>query len=185
MKLLAVLLGILSLMMTSQLNAAPPSLSVEQKARNDGLYLFKTLCGKEEKVELIMLVKTAPPEIGAYTKELSAQARESLALIEELQKESPSIKLDQEPLPQVEVDTRASIQEDKQHSLLFGTKGPAFSRALVVTQIEACMYAKHLTLVLAKNVKRESQQKALLKNSAQWDKLMEKGFTLLGSKVVR
>jgi len=147
--------------------------------------LFHHLCDQEADVDKIMLLKNAPPEIGQYTKDIAALAHESLDAMDAFQAKDSSIRFDVNPLPAVEQEVRDEIQADKQHQLLFGTKGPAFARTLVVAQIEASTYAKHLASVLATHVTSEHERHALDKLSAKWAALADKGYALLGSSATR
>jgi hypothetical protein len=157
----------------------------EVKDRNGGYYLLHNLLGQEADVDKIMLAKDAPPEIGALTKSISALAHDDLDKLDALQAKDKTISFDGNPLPAFENDVRASIADDKQHLLLFGTKGPAFVRALVVSQIEASTYAKHLAKVLADREKNARARMALEKISDQWARMADKAYALLGSSAAR
>ena len=183
---LITLAGLVGLAMwAGNLPAGADDSTAAQKERNGGYYLFHQLCEQEADVDMIMLFKNAPPEIGQYTKELAALAHESLDTLDAFQSKDKSINFDVSPLPPIEEEVRAAIKADKQHQLLFGTTGPAFSRALVVAQIEATMYAKRLASVLATHVTSEHQRTALDKLSGKWDRLLNKGYALLGSSATR
>lgn len=153
--------------------------------RNGGYYLLHHLLGQEADVDKIMLAKNAPPEIGALTKSISALADDDIDKLDALQARDKTLRFDENPLPAFEQDVRDSIADDKQHQLLFGTTGPAFTRALIVSQIEASMYAKHLAKVLADREKNARAQKVLEKISDQWARMTDKANALLGSSAAR
>ena len=165
-------------------SAADNALSAEQQKRNGGYYLLHDLLGQESNVDKIMLAKDAPEEIGRYTKTISALADESLATLDKLQAEDRTMRFDKNPLPDIEIEVRSSIKDDKQHQLLFGTKGPAFVRALLVSQIDAADYAKHLAKVLAQHESGDTRT-TLEKMSEKWARQVEKAYALLGSAAAR
>src|SRR5579871_1396179 len=115
----------------------------------NGYGLLYKLCNDEKPVEMILMVKTTPPEIGDFLHQVSKSASADLDDLNRLHDESSAVRFGDRGLPQFEIDTRNSIREDKQHMLLFGTKGNEFVRTLLVTQIEASTYGMHLAKVLA------------------------------------
>jgi hypothetical protein len=184
MKLFVILAGMGLIFCTGNLLATDQA-SSEMQARNGGYYLLHHLLGQEADVDKVMLVKNGPPEIGRFTKSISALANEDLDKLDALQAKDKTLNFDENPLPAIENDVRGSIEGDKQHQLLFGTTGSAFVRALVVSQIEASMYAKHIAKVLADRAKSPRAQKALEKISEQWAHINDQAYTLLGSPVAR
>ena len=164
--------------------AANDALSPQQRERNGGYYLLHDLLSQESDVDKIMLAKNAPPEIGAYTKTISALAHESLATLDKLKSWDSTIDFDKNPLPPIEIEVRKSITADKQHQLLFGTTGPAFTRALLISQIDAANYAKHLAKVLAQHESGDTRA-ALEKISDKWSRQVEKAYGLLGTGAAR
>ena len=103
-----------------------------------------------------------------------------MATLDQLQSADKAIDFEQNPLPRLEIEVRKSIAADKQHQLIFATSGPAFVRALVVSQIEAANYAKHLAQVLAEHESGQTSQ-ALEKMSDKWAREVDKAYALLGS----
>jgi hypothetical protein len=96
-----------------------------------------------------------------------------------MQERDPIIQFDRNPLPRIERDARASIKDDKQHQLLFGTTDSEFARALLVSQIEACTYALHLSKILAEQETDRDRAKTLRHISAQWLGLRNEAFRIL------
>jgi len=160
--------------------ASDQALSAEQRDRNGGYYLLHHLLDQEADVDKIMLLKNAPPAIGHFTKTISALATESLGTLDKLKATDRTIDFDQNPLPPIEIEVRKSIADDKQQQLLFGTTGPAFARALLVSQIEAANYAGHLAKVLARHESGDTRD-ALNRMSASWARQVEKASALMAS----
>lgn len=146
---------------------------------NGGYFLLHQLCEDEAKLPMIFLIKDAPPEIEAFAKQASQTAQESLATLDRMQEHDPNLKFNRNPLPRVEIDVRDSIQDEKQHQLVFGTSGPEFVRALVVTQIQSSSYALNLAKVLAQRETNPERVKALERITAKWHKINQEAFQLL------
>ena len=146
---------------------------------NGGYFLLHQLSEDEAKLPLLLLVKHSPNEIKAFADRISRTAKETLATLDRLRKGDPSIQFDRNPLPQIEQDTRASIQADKQHQLLFGTSGSEFDRALLISQIEACTYGLHLAKVTAEQETDPDRAKTLQHVSAHWLRLRDEAYRLL------
>jgi len=151
----------------------------QQEKLNGGYYLLHELNQDEAQVPLLLLVKHAPAEITTFADHISKTAKETLADLDRLQKDDPSIRFDRNPLPQMERDTRASIKADKQHQLLFGTTGSEFVRALLVAQIEASTYALNLSKVLAEQETDPHRVKILRHISARWLDMRNEAFRIL------
>jgi len=169
----ALLMGFLLLGSSLPGKAAPPSnLQV-------GFYLLHDVCHEESQVHLITMVKTTPGDLTDYVNHISRTADQTLAVIERLEKDDPSLRLDNNPLPPFEQEVRGSIRADKQHQLLFGVSGPSFTRALLLTQIEATNYILHIAKVLAGEDTDADRAHTLRKISGRWLTLRDRGVVLL------
>jgi len=169
--LIAVAIGLGSLKADS--SSKPPS------ELNGGYYLLHHLAEEESKVSMLFIIKDAPDQIGAYSKQVSQTANDTLAALDRIQEKNPSIHMDQNPLPQIELDVRASIRDDKQQQLVFDTSGSEFVRVFLNTQIQASTYAINLTKVLADKETNPHRAQVLRNLSAQWQKARDNAFRLL------
>jgi hypothetical protein len=160
--------------------AAAEKTSLHEKL-NNGYSLLYHLCDQEKPLEMIMMVKTAPAAVAAFTKKISQTAGDDVDLLERMQAHDSSIRLDDNGLPQFELDVRQSIKEDKQHFLLFETKDNTFTQALLVSQIEATSYAMHLAKVLAQDEPNAKRAAALQRISDKWHALQREAYRLLAS----
>ena len=146
---------------------------------NGGYYLLHQLSDDESQLPLLLTVKHAPAEIGSFADEISKTGKETVSALDRLQESNPAIRLDQNPLPAIERETRDSIKDDKQHQLLFGTKDSEFVRCVLVSQIEASTYAKNLASVLADQETSPDRSRALRQISARWDGIRNKTYRIL------
>lgn len=149
--------------------------------RTNGYSLLYKLCDQEKPLELILIVKTTPKEVGDFLHQVSAAAKQDLHQLDELRDNDKSLKFDDRGLPQFEEDTRLSIRADKEHMLLFGTKGSAFARAILVTQIEAGTYGMNLAKVLADAEPNAHRAAVVRKIGARWEKLRDRAYALLNA----
>jgi hypothetical protein len=144
-----------------------------------GYYLLEHVSNEESNVHLLFMVKDAPDEISTFADQLSKTADETKASLEYLQDKYPTVHFDDNPLPQIERDVRASIRDDKEHQLLFGATGTDFVRAFLITQIEASTYAINLSKVLADQETNPHRAKILRQISTKWLGMRDQAYRLL------
>ena len=146
---------------------------------NGGFFLLHDLLDNEADVPLLLDLKTAPQEIQDFAKKISLTAKDGEAAMDKMRDADPRINWDKNPLPKIEQDVRASITEEKQHQLLFGTQGPDFVRAFLLSQAEASKYAANIAKVLAQQDKNAWHSREFSRISARWHALNEQDFQLL------
>ena len=146
---------------------------------NGGYYLLHQLYDDESQVPILLDLKTAPPEIQQFADKISRAAKDGMATMDRMHEADPKMDWDKNPLPKIEQDVRDSIKGEKQHQLLFGTKGPDFVRAFLLSQSEATKYAANIDKVLADQDKMPEHQRDFRHMSAQWHALNDEVFRLL------
>lgn len=150
--------------------------SERQAKLNGGYYLLHHLCDDESNLPMLIAVKHTPADVASYVDRISKTAKESSASLERMQKGDSSLRFDKNPLPEIELDVRASIRDAKQHQLLFGTTDSDFVRALLVSQIEAGNYALHLAKVLSEQETNPDRIKTLQHMSAKWQVIYDEAY---------
>jgi len=146
---------------------------------NAGFFLLHDLLDNEAGLPILLDLKTSPQEIQDYANKISRSAKEGEAAMDKMREADPKIRWDKNPLPKIEQDVRASITEEKEHQLLFGTKGTDFVRALLLSQAEASKYAANIAKVLAQQDKNPWHRREFSRISARWNALYEEDFRLL------
>jgi hypothetical protein len=182
--MIAVRLGWISLslaLVSGSTLLAEPNVST-QRDLQVGFFLLHEVCHEESPLHFITLVKTTPKEVADFLGRISREADASVETIDAMEARDKSLVIEKNPLPDMELSVRKSIREDKQHQLLFGTSGPAFARALIVTQIEASNYIAHLSKVLAEEDPSPGRAKSLRDLSAKWLSLRDEAYRLLGDQ---
>ena len=160
---------------------AEPNVST-QRDLQVGFFLLHDVCHEESPLHFITLVKTTPKTVADFVGRVSREAGASVQKIEAMEASDRSLVLEKNPLPDLEVSVRSSIQADKQHQLLFGTSGTAFARALIVSQIEAANYIAHLSQVLAEEDPSPGRSQSLRDLSVKWLSLRDEAYRLLGDQ---
>jgi hypothetical protein len=153
----------------------------KQEYLNGGYFLLHQLCDNEAQLPLLLDVKHSSSEIKTFADRISRTAKETNAAIDHMQDQDSAIKFERNPLPSIERDVRQSIQDEKQHQLLFGTSGPEFERSLLVSQSEASNYARNIARVLAENEEDAKRKKILEKLSNEWLLISKETFRLLSA----
>jgi hypothetical protein len=151
------------------------------KELNGGYFLLYKLAKDEDQVPILLDLKHSPPELKTFADGISKTAKDTLAALDEMKTDAPSLSFDQNALPPAEQDVRDSIKAEKQHMLLFGTKDAAFTRAFLVSQIEATTYAANIAKVLAEQESSAARARELQHLSEQWHVEQEKAYRLLNN----
>jgi hypothetical protein len=143
-----------------------------------GFFLMHDVAHEETQVDIMNLIKTTPPDVGAYLKKVSEAAADTVHILDRFQNNDSSLQADHNPLPPFEIAVRAGIHADKEHELLFGTKGPGYVKAILLAQIEAANYLTHLAKSWAERDHDADRAATMRKVSARWEKLREEGVRL-------
>jgi hypothetical protein len=163
--------------MTSRLQAANDS----EKEMRDGFFLIHNVCHEESQVHFITMMKTTPSYLVDYVTRISKLADDTLDTLDDMGDHDHALKSDDSPLPAFERAVRASISDEKRHDLLFGTKGPAFSRALILTQLDASNYIANMAKVLAEEDQDDRRASKFDKISRQWMAIRSEGILFLSA----
>ena len=150
-----------------------------QNELKSGYYLLHQLADDESGVSMLFLAKDAPEQIGSYGKQVSQTGKETVTAIDKMEDQNPSLRMGKDPLPQIELDVRAYIRDDKEHQLLFGSSGNEFVRVFLTTQIQASTYGLNLCKVLADKETNPRRAQVLREMGAKWQKLRDDAFRLL------
>jgi hypothetical protein len=153
--------------------------SDSENEMRDGFFLIHGVCHEESQVHLITMMKTTPPWLVDYVTRISKLADDTLDTLDDMEDHDPALKSDDSPLPAFERAVRASIKDEKRHDLLFGTKDAAFSRALILTQLDAANYIANIAKVLSDEDEDDSRARKLDKISSHWAAIRREGIQFL------
>jgi hypothetical protein len=159
--------------------ALPLRADVSQREMNYGYALLHHLCDEEAQVDMIMIVKTTPPDVAALVREISKSAKEDLDILDRFADRDPALRFEQRGLPEIESQTRDSIKAEKQHLLLFGTKDKDFAQTLLLTQVEASTYGENMAKVMAEDETNPHRAEGLRRISRNWEAIKNKVYALI------
>jgi hypothetical protein len=162
--------------------ACPARADTDSGSKQDlraGFFLLHQVCDQESQVDMLNIIKTTPPDVGDYVKRVSGLAKESLATLDRFADHDSSLEDTTNPLPVFEQAARKNIEAEKEHQLLFGTKGNLYARRLLFSQVQAATYIVNLSKTWTERDPDADRAAAMRKMSAQWTKIREEGFRLL------
>ncbi|MEI9864902.1 MAG: hypothetical protein WDN00_10185 [Limisphaerales bacterium] len=129
---------------------ATPSLDEKSLVRNNAASLLYDLLGNEKNVSKILIIKRNSDELGQVIKAISEMAARNRKALDQLAEKDSGLNLHMMGLPQGEMAARAAVGKTKEHELL-STSGKEFEFNLLLTQVEALGYGRHLAKVAAEN----------------------------------
>jgi hypothetical protein len=144
----------------------------------DGFYLLHHDCKEESQASMITWIKTTPPQVVDYIKRVSQLAKESVQILDQMADKDPGLRGEADPLPPFSQAVRTSLSDDKEHLLLFGSKGTLFARRFLFTQAQACNYITHLTKVWSERDRDTFRAAEMRKLFVQWRAMRDEAFRL-------
>lgn len=155
--------------------------SVDATTRNNACALLDDLLGDEKNLGKILIVKRESPELKRLVKDISETASRGAKLLQSLAKNDPSLRLEDLGLPPGEQAARKAIARRTRYELLHAS-GVEFERRLLLTQVQALNYARHLAAVVAENEPQPAHAREFADLSAQFQHLHEQATTMLATK---
>ena len=152
--------------------------TASQSTLNDGYSLFYDFCRQESKLSLLLWVKTMPPSISNYAKQISSTAKDDIAILKAMGVKDSSLRLDKVSLPSFELSVRQSMADDRKQQLLWGSSGALFTQALIMTQSETTNYGLHVAKVLSETEPDPDRARALRSMYTQWLALHAEAYRL-------
>jgi hypothetical protein len=149
-----------------------------QSTLNDGYSLFYDFCKQESQLSLLLWVKTMPPGISDYAKQISSTAKNDMVILRAMSVGESSLRLDKVSLPSFEIDVRQSMADDRKQQLLWGSSGAAFAQALTMTQCEVTNYGLHVAKVLSEAEPDPDRARAMRRMYDQWLALHVEAYRL-------
>ena len=151
---------------------------LNQSSLNDGYSLFYDFCQQESQLSLLVWVKTMPPAVSDYAKQISTTAKDDMAILKAMGVKDASLRLDKVSLPPFEINVRQSMADDRKQQLIWGTSGAAFAQALTMSQSETTNYGLHVAKVLSETEPDHDRAQALRQMYNQWLALHSEAYRL-------
>jgi hypothetical protein len=149
-----------------------------QASLSDGYSLFYDFCDQESQMSLLLWIKHTPPDIAAYAKDISATAKDDMAILKKFSANDSSLRLDKISLPSFELDVRKSMAADRKQQLVWGTSGAAFAQAVRMTQSEVTNYGLHVVQILAETDPNPDRARAMRQIFEKWSALHVEAYKL-------
>ena len=156
--------------------------SAAPSIRNDCCSLLHQLLQDEKHIGLLRFIKREQADVKELVKRIGAASGAGAKLIEELARKDPSLQLKKDLLPPGEILTRDAIAATMQKELLAQT-GATFELTLLITQLQALSYGRHLAKVAAENEPQPDRALALASISQDMENLYQEVFALLLAKI--
>ena len=166
------------LLMAGQGFLQASEVDASQSTLNDGYSLFYDFCKQESQLSLLVWVKTMPPSISDYAKQISTTAKDDMAILNAMGARDPSLRLDKVSLPGFEINVRQSMADDRKQQLIWRSSGAAFAQALTMTQSETTNYGLHVAKVLSETEPDRDRSRAIRHMYDQWLALHVEAYRL-------
>lgn len=161
----------------------PPELSKQQRMLNEGYSMLYKDAGNLDLGELILYVKVeseAVHKVVTAVAEVGGQVKKDL---ERISKEHRGVRIDLDPLPEMEKRKRAAISKDRARYFapVIGHGGREYERTVLIGYANGLNHERHLCQVMAEAEPDASLKKFLLDVEKRYDDLYD-GVTALLEK---
>jgi hypothetical protein len=144
-----------------------------QAALDDGYSLFYDFCNQESQVAYLRWIKTMPPDIANFAKEISDTATSDMATLKKF-----GVVVDKVSLPPFELAVRKSMADDRKQQLVWDNSGGKFAVAMAMVQAEVTNYGLHVAKTLAEKETDPDRARAMRKMCEAWTKLHLEAYRL-------
>ena len=162
--------------------ASKPS-AAEQSRRmlNEGYSLLRRDMSRAQHADLILLVKSETDAVNTLVKAISNYSEQVTNRLDSLAAQYPAMRVDLEPLPEMEVRKRFSIGKDRAKDFLpfVGVSQHEFERTMLISLSNALNHERHLCRVMAKEEPQPELKKFLVETEKGFEKLFVQTMELL------
>lgn len=161
--------------------ARPPQLSKQQRMLNEGYSMLYKDAGNLDLGELILYVKVesdAVDKVVTAVAEVGGQLKKDL---ERISREHAGVRIDLDPLPEMEKRKRAAIAKDRARYFapVIGHGGREYERTVLIGYANGLNHERHLCQVMAAAEPDANLKKFLLGAEKRYDELYERVNALL------
>jgi hypothetical protein len=161
--------------------AKAPDLSKQRLMLSEGYSMLYKDAGNLDLAELILYVKVeseAVEKIVTAVAEAGGQLKKDL---ERIAKDYPGVRIDLDPLPEIEKRKRAAIGKDRARYFapIIGHGGREYERTVLIAYANGINHERHLCRVMAEAEPDASLKKFLLDAEKRYDGLYERVNALL------
>lgn len=156
-------------------------LSKQRRMLSEGYSMLYDDAGKLDFAELILYVKAESKpvhEVVSAAAELGDRLKKDLVRIS---KEYPGVRIDLDPLPEIEKRKRVAIAKDRARYFapVIGHGGREYERTVLISYANGMNHERHLCEVMAEAESNANLKKFLLETEKRYDDLYDRATALL------
>jgi hypothetical protein len=161
--------------------AKAPDLSKQRQVLSEGYSMLYQDAGNLDASDLILYVKVeseATDKIVTAAAEVGGQLKKDL---ERIAKDYPGVRIDLDPLPEMEKRKRAALSKDRAHYFapIVGHGGREYERTVLIAYSNGINHERHLCQVMAEAEPDAGLKKFLLDAEKRYDGLYDRITALL------
>ena len=162
-------------------HAKAPDLNKQRLMLSEGYSMLYKDAGNLDLSELILLVKKESEAMHKVVTDVAEFGGELKKDLERIARDYPGVRIDLDPLPEMEKRKRAAISKDraKYFAPIVGHGGREYERTVLIGYSNGINHERHLCQVLAEAEPDAGLQKFLLDTEKRYDSLYERVNTLL------
>lgn len=162
-------------------------LSKQRLILSQGYSMLYTDASHVELMSLILYVKSQPEDFDKLITALSAYGGQLKKELERIAKEYPGVRIDLDPMPEMEKRKRMAIAKDKaiRFAPVVGIGGIEYERATLISMSNALNHESHLCRVMAEEEPDPNLKRFLLNSEKRYSELSERFNSLLAHKYFR
>jgi hypothetical protein len=161
--------------------AKPPSVSKQQRALSEGYSMLYNDAGNLDAAELILYVKVESEAMHKVVTSVAEVGGELKKDLERLSRNHAEVRIDLDPLPEMEKRKRAAISKDraKYFAPIIGHGGREYERTVLIGYSNGLNHERHLCQVMAEAESDADLKKFLLDAEKRYDDLYDRVNALL------
>jgi hypothetical protein len=158
-----------------------PTLSKQRQILSEGYSILYRDAGNLDLSELILYVKAESDAMKEVVTAISRMGGELKKDLERIAKDYPGVRIDLDPLPEMEKRKRAAVGKDraKEFAPVVGKGGREYERTVLLSFANGLNHERHLCQVMAEAEPDAGLKKFLLETGKKYDGLYDRVIALL------
>lgn len=161
--------------------AKAPDLNKQRLLLSEGYSMLYTDASKLDVAELILYVKAESEAVGKIVSAVAEVGGQLKKDLERIAKDYPGVRIDLDPLPEMEKRKRAAIAKDRARYFapIIGKGGREYERTVLIGYANGINHERHLCKVMAEAEPDAGLKKFLLDAEKRYDGLYDRVTALL------
>jgi hypothetical protein len=161
--------------------AAAAELGKQRTMLSEGYSLLYQDASKLDLSELILYVKVESDAMGKIVRDVADVAGQLKKDLERIARDYPGVRIDLDPLPEIEKRKRAAISKDRTRYFapIVGHGGREYERTVLIGYANGINHERHLCAVMAEAEPDAGLKKFLLETGKRYDGLYDRVNALL------